>query len=78
MPKLTIDNQAIQVPNGTTILAAAQKLGIKIPTLCFNPHLKPYGGCRICTVEVCMPWMNGPGKLVPSCCHPVGSRNWRK
>lgn len=51
MVKLTIDQQEIEVPDGTTVLEAAKKLNIKIPTLCYNPHLKPYGGCRMCLVE---------------------------
>ena len=67
MPKLTIDDQPVQVPEGTTILGAAQKLGIKIPTLCYNPHLKPYGGCRMCTVEARMGWPNAPARMVPAC-----------
>jgi NADP-reducing hydrogenase subunit HndD len=55
--KLTIDNKKIEVAKGTTILDAAFKLGIEIPTLChfkmndLNIHNKP-GGCRICVVEV--------------------------
>ena len=55
--KLTIDNKPIEVAKGTTILDAAHKLGIEIPTLChfrmddLNIHNKP-GGCRICVVEV--------------------------
>jgi len=55
--KLTIDNKAIEVAKGTTILDAASKLGIEIPTLChfrmndLNIHNNP-GGCRICVVEV--------------------------
>ena len=55
--KLIIDNREIEVPKGTTILKAAQKMGIDIPTLChfelegLGVHNKP-GGCRICVVEV--------------------------
>ena len=55
--KLTIDNKIVEVPKGTTILEAAQSVGIRIPTLCYmrledlhyenNP-----GACRICVVEV--------------------------
>ncbi|MCK4648028.1 (2Fe-2S)-binding protein, partial [bacterium] len=50
MIKLTIDNKKIQVEEGTTLLEAAQKLGIEIPTLCHHPALKPYGACRVCLV----------------------------
>ena len=55
--KLTIDNREVEVPKGTTILKAAQSLGIDIPTLChfelegMGVHNKP-GGCRVCVVEV--------------------------
>ncbi len=52
MVTLTIDNQKIEVPEGTTVLRAAQQAGIHIPTLCDHPALTPYGGCRLCLVEV--------------------------
>lgn len=65
--KLKIDNKEIEVPKGTTILKAAQQIGIDIPTLCYldmhdlNIENKP-GGCRICMVEV-----EGRRNLAPSC-----------
>jgi len=65
--KLTIDNKQIEVEKGTTILGAARKLGIDIPTLChmklddLNIENKP-GGCRICVVEV-----HGRRNLSPAC-----------
>lgn len=49
---ILIDNKKIQVPYGTTILEAARKEGIYIPTLCNHPDLPPQGSCRICVVEV--------------------------
>jgi len=52
MIKLTINNQPIEVPDGTTVLQAARANGITIPTLCDHPDLTPYGGCRLCVVEV--------------------------
>jgi formate dehydrogenase major subunit len=52
MSQLTIDGQEIEVPDGMSILNAARKVGIEIPTLCEHPELKPYGGCRLCVVEV--------------------------
>ncbi len=65
--KLTIDNRLVEVTGGTTVLAAAQSLDIKIPTLC-HMHLhdldydnKP-GACRICVVEI-----DGRRSLAPSC-----------
>ncbi|SHI30100.1 formate dehydrogenase subunit alpha [Parasporobacterium paucivorans] len=52
MPKLTIDNIQIEVPEGTTILEASTQLGIDIPTLCHMKELSPEGSCRMCLVEV--------------------------
>lgn len=50
--KVKIDGIETEAEDRTTILNIAQKLGIKIPTLCHHPLLEPYGVCRICTVEV--------------------------
>ncbi len=66
MVNVTIDGKQIQVPEGTTVLRAAESAGIKIPTLCDHPQLAPYGGCRLCLVEV-----EGARTLQPSCTLPV-------
>jgi bidirectional [NiFe] hydrogenase diaphorase subunit len=63
-----IDGQDIRVAEGTTILEAAQSAEIFIPTLCHYEKLAPYGGCRICTVEV---EVRGWTKLVAACLYPV-------
>jgi formate dehydrogenase major subunit/formate dehydrogenase alpha subunit len=52
MIKFTLNNQELEVPDGTTVLQAARANGITIPTLCDHPDLTPYGGCRLCVVEV--------------------------
>ncbi|HOC09683.1 MAG TPA: 2Fe-2S iron-sulfur cluster-binding protein, partial [Bacillota bacterium] len=52
MVNLTIDGIQVQVPQGKTILQAAQSIGIDIPTLCYDPRLRPDGACRMCVVEV--------------------------
>ena len=52
MVNLTIDNQKITVPKGTTILEAAKEAGIDIPTLCFLKEINEVGDCRMCIVEV--------------------------
>lgn len=52
MVNLTIDHKNVQVPEGTTILKAAQAAGIEIPTLCFLKDLNEIGACRICCVEI--------------------------
>lgn len=52
MIELTIDGKNVQVNEGTTVMRAAQQIGIHIPSLCDHPALTPYGGCRLCVVEV--------------------------
>lgn len=52
MVNLTINDKKITVPAGATILSAARKSGIYIPTLCDDPRLEPHGGCRLCLVQV--------------------------
>jgi len=64
MVNLTIDGKKIEVEEGTTILQAAEKLEIKIPTLCYHPLLEPYAACRVCMVEVSH---KGKTELVTSC-----------
>jgi NADH-quinone oxidoreductase subunit G len=52
MPKLTIDGKEIEVPAGTTVIQAADQLGISIPRYCYHPALPVAGNCRICMVEI--------------------------
>jgi formate dehydrogenase major subunit len=68
MVNITIDGKLIEVPEGTTVLGAARLGGIEIPTLCDHPHLTPYGGCRLCLVEI-----EGARTLQPSCTMPAGN-----
>ena len=68
MATITINGNTLEVPDGTTVLRAAQAAGIDIPTLCDHPHLTPYGGCRMCLVEV-----EGARTLQPSCTLPVNN-----
>lgn len=63
---LSIDGRALSVPEGTTVLQAAMQAGIKIPTLCYHAKLTPFGGCRMCLVEV-----EGTRKLFTGCTTPV-------
>ena len=49
---LTIDGRQVEVKAGMTVLEAAKEAGIYIPTLCYHPALSPYGGCRLCVVEI--------------------------
>ena len=64
---LKIDGAEVSVPEGTMILKAAALNGVDIPTLCELDGLTPYGGCRLCLVEV-----SGTTKLFPACTTPVG------
>jgi len=66
MPKLTIDNTMVEVPDGTTILEAAKKVGVKIPSLCYLEDVQAVGACRVCMVEV-----EGAKTLVASCVMPA-------
>jgi bidirectional [NiFe] hydrogenase diaphorase subunit len=50
--QVTIDGQTTRVEAGATVLQAARSLGIRIPTLCYHPALKPSGSCRLCAVEI--------------------------
>ena len=68
MITLTIDGIQVEVPEGTTVLEAAEAAGVKIPRLCYHPSLIPYGGCRLCMVEV-----EGARILQPSCTLPVNN-----
>ncbi|MFZ5828596.1 MAG: NADH-dependent [FeFe] hydrogenase, group A6 [Planctomycetota bacterium] len=49
---LTIDGNEVKVPEGTTVMDAAETLGIRIPRLCYHPDLSLAGSCRVCIVDV--------------------------
>ncbi len=63
---LTINGREIMAKKGVTVLEAALGADIYIPTLCYDPDLKPYGGCRLCVVEI-----EGMRGLVSSCTTPA-------
>ena len=62
MPKLFVDNRQVHVEDGATILDAAGKLGIEIPTMCFMKDYEPSTSCMICVVKI-----NERPNLVPAC-----------
>ncbi|MDD3303756.1 MAG: NADH-dependent [FeFe] hydrogenase, group A6 [Clostridia bacterium] len=66
MITLTIDSRAVTVPEGTTILEAARKIDIDIPTLCFLKEINEVGDCRMCLVEI-----EGVRGYKASCVYPV-------
>lgn len=66
MLHVNIDGYEITVPEGTTVLEAAKKLDIHIPTLCHDERVKEYGACGVCTVEA-----EGMPKLLRACATKV-------
>ena len=62
MPHLTLDNRPVDVPDGATLLDAARRLGIEIPTLCFADGLEPNTSCMVCVVQ-----LGDSERLVPAC-----------
>jgi len=68
MIELTINGLPVAVEPGTTLLEAARFAGIQIPTLCHRDGLTPYGGCRLCVVEIGEP---PKARLVSSCTYPA-------
>ena len=68
MVRITINGEKTQVPEGWTILQAAKKMNIPIPTLCCREMVSPYGACRICLVEI----VDGEKLMIStSCNYPV-------
>ncbi len=66
MIKVTIDNKTVEVPSGTTILKAAQKAGIDLPTMCYHDDLCISGVCRVCVCEI-----EGWRTLQAGCAFPI-------
>ena len=66
MCKVTIDGVAVEVPEGSTILDAAKRAGVDIPTLCYMAKINEIGSCRVCVVEV-----EGQDGLAAACNTPV-------
>ncbi|MHB8123258.1 MAG: molybdopterin-dependent oxidoreductase [Desulfuromonadaceae bacterium] len=67
MVNLTIDDKQVTAPRTATIYEAAKLNGIKIPILCHDKKLKPFGACRMCLVEV----EQMKGRQIPACTTPV-------
>lgn len=65
---IEIDGRSAKAEVGTTILQTAKRLGIEIPTLCYEEAIKPYGACRLCVVETVL---DGTTRMQSSCSVPV-------
>jgi NADH dehydrogenase/NADH:ubiquinone oxidoreductase subunit G len=65
---MKIDGVEVVAREGTTVLEAAREAGIAIPTLCYHEKLEPFGGCRLCIVEL---EARGSTRIVVSCVYPV-------
>jgi predicted molibdopterin-dependent oxidoreductase YjgC len=63
---VTVDGRTVEVTAGETVLDAARRLGIEIPTLCHEDRVDPMGSCRMCLVEIA-----GQGRLQPACAFPA-------
>jgi NADH-quinone oxidoreductase subunit G len=68
MPKLTINDQEVEVEAGTSIIQAAEQIGVEIPRFCYHDKLSVPANCRMCLVEV----EGGPPKPVASCAMACG------
>ncbi|MGH7069203.1 MAG: 2Fe-2S iron-sulfur cluster-binding protein, partial [Acetobacteraceae bacterium] len=66
MVKLTVDGIELEVPNGSTVLQAAELAGKEIPRFCYHDRLSVAGNCRMCLVEI-----EKVPKPVASCAWPV-------
>ena len=64
--KIKLNGHKILCKKGDTILKVAEKAGVRIPTLCYDRRLDPFGGCRLCSVEV-----KGSPRFLPACTTPV-------
>jgi NADH dehydrogenase/NADH:ubiquinone oxidoreductase subunit G len=67
MPRLTIDDQSIEVAAGATVLQAIRQAGAHLPTLCYWEGLPPYGACRLCLVEMIAPQQ----QVISACSYPA-------
>jgi bidirectional [NiFe] hydrogenase diaphorase subunit len=68
VPKVDIDGVQVEVSEGATILEAARKAGVWIPTLCYSPAVSVQATCRLCLVEL---ERKGDSQMVAACSYPV-------
>ena len=63
---LTVQGVEVTVEEGATVLEAARKAGIRIPTLCYYPDLRPFGSCGLCVCK-----QEGSAKIIRACSAPA-------
>jgi bidirectional [NiFe] hydrogenase diaphorase subunit len=72
MPTLRVNGRRVTVADDATVLVAARAAGVEVPTLCQFDGLEPWGGCRLCVVDLAEAhWDEGWFKVVTACNHPV-------
>jgi len=72
MPTLTVDGRRVTVRDGAYLLEAVRAAGVSIPALCHHEAVEPFGGCRLCVVDIWKPgWDPDWFRLVVSCLYPA-------
>lgn len=71
MPTLRVDGRTVRVDEGASLLSAARAVGARVPTLCHHDAVEPWGGCRLCLVEVSRPEAPEKARMVASCLYPA-------
>ena len=71
MVSLTINGKVVQAEEGEFLLSVIKRMGIEIPALCHHEAVEPYGGCRLCTVEITKEDWDGWKNYVTACLYPV-------
>jgi NADH dehydrogenase/NADH:ubiquinone oxidoreductase subunit G len=71
MVTLKFDGKSVNAREGESLLEAARRHGVEIPTLCHHEAVEPWGGCRLCVVEITKKAWKGWSRLVTACLYPV-------
>jgi NADH dehydrogenase/NADH:ubiquinone oxidoreductase subunit G len=71
MPTLIIDGKTVQMREGAFLLEACRQAGIEVPALCHHAAVEPWGGCRLCVVDVTRSEWEGWKRMVAACLYPV-------
>jgi NADH dehydrogenase/NADH:ubiquinone oxidoreductase subunit G len=73
MINISINGRLVQAEEGEFLLTVMKRNGFKAPALCHHEAVEPYGGCRLCMVEISKPQWKGWKDLVVSCLYPVSA-----